>query len=253
MTSRPHPRIRARRIEVRRDEGRRRRVRLAVAVAVLALIGLAVAVVRSPVLDVDEVQVAGSLRTTPAEVRKAAAIRQGSAMIDVDTSGVARRVEARPWVADATVHRSWPSTVEVRVTERRPVAQARSGAGWSVLDRTGRVLTQLDQRDPGLVVVTGVSPGAPGSSVGARAGLVLAGALTARLGAAAGAIEQGSEGLELDLRDGIAVRFGSVDELDEKLFALDAILAKARRDPPIATIDVRVPSAPVLTRQADDA
>ena len=49
------PRIRARRIEVRRDEGRRRRVRLAIVVAVLALVGLAVAVVRSPVLDVDEV------------------------------------------------------------------------------------------------------------------------------------------------------------------------------------------------------
>ena len=89
--------------------------------------------------------------------------------------------------------------------------------------------------------------------MGARDGLVLAGALTARLGAAAGSIGEGSEGLELELRDGIAVRFGSVDELDEKLFALDAILAKARRDPPIATIDVRVPSAPVLTRKADDA
>jgi len=30
--------------------------------------------------------------------------------------------------------------------------------------------------------------------------------------------------------------------------ALDAILTKAVPDPPIATIDVRVPSSPVLTR-----
>ena len=253
MTPAPHPRFRSRRIEVRREEGRRRRFRLALVLSILAFVAVAVAIVRSPVLDVDAVRISGTVRTTPQEVRAAAGIRPGSAMIDVDPGAVARRVEARPWVAEASVHRHWPSTVEVEVTERRPVAQARNGDTWSALDRSGRVLARLDAPDPGLVVVAGITPGPPGSSVGTEDGLVLASALSARLGADAGSIAQGSEGLELELRDGIAVRFGSVDALDEKLFALHAILTKARRDPPIATIDVRVPSAPVLTRKADDA
>ncbi|MBV9951720.1 MAG: FtsQ-type POTRA domain-containing protein [Acidimicrobiia bacterium] len=243
-----HPRMRARRIEVRRDEGRRRRLRLAIVAAVLAVVALAVVVIRSPILDVDRVQVAGTVRTTPAEVRKAAGIRPGAAMVDLDTGSIAKRVEARPWVARVTVQRRWPSTVEVRVTEREPVAQARAGTRWAVLDRTGRVVTVGRTPQPDLVEVTGVDPGPPGSSVGRREALDVAAALGARLGAEAGRIRRGSDGLDLVLRNGVVVHLGSVDQLDDKLVALDAILTKAVPDPPIATIDVRVPSSPVLTR-----
>jgi cell division protein FtsQ len=245
--------MRARRIEVRRDEGRRRRVRLAIVGAVLGMVAVAVGVVRSPILDVDHVEVAGTVRTTPAEVREAAGIRPGAAMVDLDTGSIARRVEARPWVARATVERRWPSTVQVRVTERVPVAQARAGSRWAVLDRTGRVVAVGDTSQPGLVEVDGVAPGRPGSSVGGRDALEVAASLGARLGAEAGRITRGSEGLDLVLRSGVVVHLGSVDQLDDKLIALDAILTKAAADPPIATIDVRVPSSPVLTRKGSDA
>jgi cell division protein FtsQ len=247
----PHPKVRARRIEVRREEGRKRRHRLVIVAAVLAVAGLAVAVVRSPVLDVDRIEISGTDHTSPAEVRRAAGIRSGAAMIDLDTGAAAQRIEARPWVAKATVHRSWPSTVEVRITERRAVAQARVGdAGpWSVLDGTGRVLAEAGAVDPGLVTVTDVRPGSPGSSVGRHDSLELAAALTPRLRVFAGTIEQGGDGLRLVLRNGVAVRFGSAGELDDKLFALDAILTKAEPQPAIATIDVRVPTSPVLTRK----
>jgi cell division protein FtsQ len=174
-------------------------------------------------------------------------------MVDLDTGSIARRVEARPWVARATVERHWPSTVEVRVTERAPVAQARAGSGWAVLDRTGRVVAVAPSADPGLVEVEGLSPGPPGTSVGSRQALAVAASLTARLGAEAARITRGSEGLDVVLRGGIVVHLGSTDELGDKLTALDAILAKARPDPPIATIDVRVPSSPVLTRQGGGA
>jgi cell division protein FtsQ len=212
-------------------------------------VALAIAVVRSPILDVDHVEVVGTVRTTPAEVRKAAGIRPGAAMVDLDTGAITRRIEARPWVARATVERHWPSTVEVRVTERTPVAQARSGSTWAVLDRTGRVVTVARTPQPGLVEVDGVAPGPPGSSVGARESLHVAASLGTRLGLEVARITRGSDGLDLVLRNDVVVHLGSVDQLDDKLIALDAILTKAVPDPPIATIDVRVPSSPVLTRK----
>ncbi len=46
----------------------------------------------------------------------------------------------------------------------------------------------------------------------------------------------------------IQVRLGPPTQLAAKLQALSAVLASAARTPPIATIDVLVPSAPVLTR-----
>jgi len=122
-----------------------------------------------------------------------------------------------------------------------------------VLDRTGRVVTDSGAADPALVEIAGVSPGRPGTSVGARDALVVAASLSARLGAEAARISRGSDGLDLVLRTGAVVHLGSVDELGDKLVALDAILTKARPDPPIATIDVRVPSSPVLTRKGNDA
>src|SRR5205807_544626 len=134
-------RIRDRRIAVRRDEGRRR-LRLLLAVLTLsAAILLGWAATRSPLLNVDHVRLVGAQHTDLEQVLAATGLRRGAAMIDLDESHLAAKVAGLPWVAAARVHRSWPGSVTIAVTERAPVAAVPAAAGgWALVDDTGRVL-----------------------------------------------------------------------------------------------------------------
>ena len=115
------PRLRQRRIEVRRQEGRRRLRRLLIALGVLAMLTLLWALTYSSLVDVDHVVVSGAAHTTEADVRAAAAIGQGQPMAYLDTRAAAHRIEALPWVASASVRRDLPGTVRIDVVERVPV------------------------------------------------------------------------------------------------------------------------------------
>jgi len=88
--------MRSRRIAVLRGAGRRRLRRVTLVLAVLALGVAAAAATQSPLLDVDQVTVAGTGHTPEQAVRRAAGIRTGDALVSVDPGAVARRVEELP-------------------------------------------------------------------------------------------------------------------------------------------------------------
>nr|NIR41854.1 FtsQ-type POTRA domain-containing protein [Actinomycetota bacterium]NIS36949.1 FtsQ-type POTRA domain-containing protein [Actinomycetota bacterium]NIT98463.1 FtsQ-type POTRA domain-containing protein [Actinomycetota bacterium]NIU22072.1 FtsQ-type POTRA domain-containing protein [Actinomycetota bacterium]NIU70566.1 FtsQ-type POTRA domain-containing protein [Actinomycetota bacterium] len=116
------PRIRARRIAVRRAEGRRR---LRFLLAALAVVGIAVgawALSRSPLLDLDHVRIEGVGAGRVAAVDAAAGLGRGTPLVDVDLGAVETAVEALPWVRVAEASRDWPGTVRIDVGERVPVA-----------------------------------------------------------------------------------------------------------------------------------
>lgn len=243
-----HPRMRRRRLAVQRDAGRRRLQRAAAALAIVAALLGAYVVSQTPLLDVDRVEVGGAERTAPGDVRAALGAEPGDPMAGVDTGAASRRVEELPWVDEATVRRRWPNTVQVRVTERRPVAVLDVVAGRSALiDGEGRVLAIGDELPDGLVALEGVDgPIAVGEQIDADAedALVLTEALVARLPGAVAAI---SVDLQAELVAGGIVRFGSVDDLDDKLVALETVLAHVDVAC-LDALDVRVPRSPALTR-----
>lgn len=251
-----HPRFRARRIAVRRSAGRRRLRRVMWLVALVALLAVAYLLTRSPLLDLDHVRVAGAARTDPAAIIAAGNLSPGRAMTDLDIGRTRRAIAALPWVDTVQVTRKWPGTVEVTVTERRPVAVlATETSGWLVLDTTGRVLEASAERPVDLPVLTSIGEGAaPGGVVDtAQPALALAGYLTADLRPWFRSITTNPDGtLEADLASDIHVVFGSQVHLRDKTIGLATVLTRVDlRD--LDRIDLRVPSSPVLTRRSVDA
>lgn len=251
------PRIRARRRDVRRREGRRRLHRLGV-VAVVACLALAGALaVLSPLVDVEHVEVRGASRSDVDEVRRAAGIEPGDPMVTVRVGGAVDAVESLPWVAGATAAREWPSTVVVSVEERAAAAVADAGGGRRVLvDASGRQLAVLEPgEDPGPRLSTLSGPPfdpAPGQALApwATGALDAAHRLRGAFDGAAVHVAALDGGLEARLQgpgEGeLVVRFGSPDRLEDKVQALRSVLAAA--GPPPAVVDVRAPNAPALTR-----
>lgn len=242
------PRMRSRRVEVRRDAGRRRLRRVTVVALVATAAALAWGIVRSPLLDVDAVVVAGGDHTGAGSVRAAARLGPGEPMVSFDAGAVTRRVEALPWVSEARVERRWPGTVRIEVVERSPLAVTPAGGGrWAVLDGTGRVLAVDAAAPAGLVAVTGPEARVePGATVGddARGAVRLVAALTEHL---PGVFSGVATDLSATLGTGGTVRFGSLDDIEAKVVALQAVLAEVDTAC-LATLDVRVPSSPALTR-----
>jgi cell division protein FtsQ len=243
------PRMRSRRIAVRRDQGKRRLKRFTVALAVVAVVVAAAVATQTSLLDVERVRIDGVGHTTAVDVRRVAGISPGDTMVGVDAGGAAARVEDLPWVEQATVVRRWPGTVEIHVTEREPLAVIEvAGARVALVDDDGRVLEVTRQPPAGLPEVTGVSSRqiAEGDELGRaiRDALAILRALRERL---PGVVASVSSDLDAALAAGGEIRFGSTAGLDDKIVAVETVLADVDTDC-LELLDVRVPGSPALTR-----
>ena len=109
MRQRIDPRIRARRIAVAREQGRRRlRVVLVVLTRLRGASGRAWLVVQSPMLDVDHIVVTGIPPERVAAVIAASGVHRRDPLLLVSTGAVARRVEQVPGIGSVHVSRELP-------------------------------------------------------------------------------------------------------------------------------------------------
>lgn len=154
------PRFVRRLIEVRRQENRRRLRILAAAGAVVLLVGAAVGSLYTPwLLSLRHVRIAAAGDVPRSQVLAVTGLDHPRPLIEIDTAGLAARLDAVVDLGGARVSRSWPVTVDIEVTQRTPVAavarpsSGASPAGWATVDATGRVLADLATAPPGLPVV----------------------------------------------------------------------------------------------------
>jgi cell division protein FtsQ len=211
------------------------------------LLGLALiaALFASPVLDVDDIDVAGSTHTDVALVRDAAGV-DGDGLLMLDTGAAERRVEALPWVADATVVRAWPGTVKITVTERVAVARIALGPQVALVDETGRVLGVVAPETPDLPRVELTAVGevpVPGATIEQTTAAIVAAGLTGPLAERAQVVQ--GDPLVVVLDNSTEVRLGDASDVVAKIAAADAVL-RQRGDAGFTYIDVRVPSAPAV-------
>ena len=242
-------RMRRRRIAVRRAEGRRRLRRLHWVLIVVAVLVDGAAIAHLPQFDVKRIEVEGAAQTSAAAVAWMSGLHRGDTLATLDEHRAEQRIERLPWVAEADVIRQWPSTVRIVVTERQPAAVVYASEGFppAVVDREGRVLSIGRGVPGGLMTLTGLVGGLreggqlPSSMAPA---LELGVALNERV---AGAVVAVGADLDATLAAGGIVRFGSTDELEEKLVALEAFLSDVDLTG-LAVLDLRVPSSPALRR-----
>jgi cell division protein FtsQ len=242
--------MRARRAAVQRGAGRRRLQRLVDVGLVLAVAGGFAAALRSPLLDVDAVAVRGAVRTPPEVVLERAGIARGDQLMDLDLRAAGERVAGLPWVEQVRLHRRLDGTIDITLTERRPVALVGEGADAVLVDASGRALARAAEVPAmdGTVVHLGGPAAEPGTDLeGEAAGALALAARLATIPALELALEPGDD-LRGRLGSGIEVRFGPPTLLDAKVRSLRTVLEQVDLTC-AAAIDVRVPGNPVLTRE----
>lgn len=132
---------------------------------------------RLGVFTVDRVVVRGNSRLSTGEVLMLIDGLKGESVFSADLAQYRARLLDSPWVADATMRRVLPSTIDLRVIERVPIAVGRLGDQLFLVDPSGVIIDeygpQYAQYDLPIVdgLVSSPSNGAPAVD-GERARLV---------------------------------------------------------------------------------
>ncbi|HEY8092847.1 MAG TPA: FtsQ-type POTRA domain-containing protein [Acidimicrobiales bacterium] len=254
------PRLRARRIQVRRDEGRKRLRWALVAGVVAALLIGAGLVLESPVFSVNDVEVTGAAYTDPVRLQQVVADLDGASLLGADLGRAEATLAADPWVKRVRVERRPLRGVRIEIVERVPATTYMgTDQRWRVLDADGRVLAVLDPpgskpTDP--LELTLAAPG-PDLEPGATVPAALAGAssiiprLPADLRARTCSLGVSEVGrLQMTMCDGFVIDLGSPERLRDKLVTTIFVLNTRAEDVAASSgLNVGDPERPVLIQK----
>jgi cell division protein FtsQ len=99
------------------------------------------ALVTASVLRIDSISVRGARRTPRSDVAARLDSLRGQNILRVDLEAARQRLLESRWIADAVLRRRLPSSIDVAVIERRPMAIAKlPGNALYLIDRDGTVI-----------------------------------------------------------------------------------------------------------------
>jgi cell division septal protein FtsQ len=99
-------------------------------------------VLHASALQVRRIVVRGHVQVSTGEVRALLDGLRGTSILTADLSQYRARLMASPWVSEAALRRRLPSTIEVFVSERRPIGLCRIGGHLYLVDRSGTIIEE---------------------------------------------------------------------------------------------------------------
>ncbi|MEO7397995.1 MAG: FtsQ-type POTRA domain-containing protein [Ilumatobacteraceae bacterium] len=228
------PRLRARRIAVRRAVGRRRLKWFLIIGSVVVVVAGALAVLGSSLFEVKHVTPSGVSGNTNDAYEAALEQLRGHPVLLVDTHQIESQLERNPWVREARVMTDFPDSATVEIVERVPIATYQGSDGrFRIIDVEGAVLVVIENRPLEFMLISG--PGADAEAGGSagdafRHAAELVEALSPAVRARTERVVVGETG-ELSLMfASTEVILGAPEELLEKLTRLEAVLKRSDAD-----------------------
>ncbi len=126
-------------------------------------------VVNASALQVRKVVIRGNVRLSTGEIHALVHGLAGSSILTADLDGHRRRLLDSPWVEQVAMRRLLPSTVEIFVSERRPIGVSRLRGQLYLVDRHGTIIDEFGPQysDFDLPIVDGLvrAPGSRDSAI----------------------------------------------------------------------------------------
>jgi cell division protein FtsQ len=217
---------------------------------VLAILAGGWWVTNSRIFELRTLRVVGNAHLSPGQIARLAGLTRSTNVFWFSSSKAERNLAGSPWIATATVSRTLPGEVSIRIRERFPVALVAGPSGRALMVAADGMVLGPARRSNALPTI---STSSADSSVGRRIdprtpGLVVAASLPGSLRPEVTSIDVEGDGqVTLWLKDGVRVLFGDLSEGSVKGQALVAVLGwAARSGVHPAYVDVRAPSAPAL-------
>lgn len=224
----------------------------AVIAVVLVIVFGSIFIYRSDLFHVENVQVNGSEHLTSQEITSVAAISDDSTLLRLDSKGIKERLEDNAWIQSASIHRVFPNTVVIDITEREPgaVAKINDKSNW-VISTDGAWLSAATTDDwENAMKIVDVSPsmsapisGSMCTDGGINNALEILNTISDDLRSRIVSISaESSIKTSLNLEDGVTVAFGDSSDVELKESVINSLLDEYEGK--ISYINVRVPTRP---------
>ena len=192
------------------------------------------------------VSLSGQRQVGREEIFAAAGVTDHSSLLFLDVGDARAKLEAIPWVAEATVRKFYPDRLQITITEREPFALWQINGKVEVIAADGTVLSnRIEPRLASLPFVVG-----PGAALAARGFLAVLDGYPAIRDQVRASILVAERRWNLRLKNGLDVRLpdAHVEAALETLARLDREKALLTRD--ITAVDLRL-SDRVTVRLSD--
>lgn len=187
------------------------------------------------------IDVSGNRIVPKSAILDAAQIRLDRNIWLQNTAAMSKRIEAIPFIDTAAVHRHFPGTVSIDITERTPFAVLDAGGTREVVDSGLRVLRPAGPDDVLLPVLVAAN-GQDAETLANAEEAAERGQLQPAL------LDYDKYGdVEMTLRGGIRVLFGDSATVAQKMPLVQPILTKVEHgDRKVVAIDLRAMTTPVV-------
>lgn len=192
--------------------------------------------------------VSGNKQLSASDVLAAAGITPRTSLLFLDVDAARKRLETTPWIAQASVRKFYPGTLQIVVQERAAFALWQKDGKISLISEDGTVLGPLGERPaPGLPLVVG-----PGAAIRARAFIATLDRYPAIRDQLRASVLVAERRWNLKFKSGLDVRLPEteVERALENLVALDREKKLLSRD--LTAIDMRLPDR-LTVRLSDEA
>lgn len=191
--------------------------------------------------------ITGRRQLSEAEILAAAGIGPQTSLLFLDVEAARQRLEATPWVAQATVRKLYPGHLDIAVVERDAFAYWQTNGKVSVIAADGTVLGPVGERPIAQLPLV-VGPGAAGR---AREFLALLDQYPAIRSELRAAVLVAERRWNLKLKSGLDIRLpeSGVSDALETLMGLDQEKKILSRD--LTAVDLRLPGR-ITVRLADE-
>jgi len=109
-----------------------------------------------PYLQIKHVKITGCNKVTPLEILERAKINTPTNTLLVPLEEINERLRKYPWVDEVRLKRVLPDNLEIKISERRPVAIVYLGAPYYI-DRGGAIFKKIADNDPtDYPIITGI-------------------------------------------------------------------------------------------------
>lgn len=209
-------------------------------------------VARSSLFEVREIRVDGNTSLSREQIISASGINPGENIFRIDLKAASERVRYIPLIKNVVMSRSLPSSVEVKIEERKAVALMPVDTGFIQIDNEGVYIQKGDIGNNPLPVITGVdfsvpSPGGQIKSEKMDIALMVIKGIPAELTPQLSELNINGDQAVAYTLDGIQCRLGAAGDLKEKgevlIKVLQGLKEKGKR---IEYVDLTYAGSPVV-------
>ena len=200
---------------------------------------------------IEEIKISGHRNTSEIDIIGELALDGWTPLLGFSAEAARNRIATLPWIETVAVRKSYPSTIEIRIVERKPFAIWQNGANLSLVERSGNVIVSYPgQEFASLPLIVGL--GAPETAPEIVAKVSSWPELQRRIKAYIRVADRRWD-LRLDNQVTVKLPANGEDQAISDLVALDRREAILSRD--VAAIDMRLADRLVfrLTSQAVEA